>query len=495
MQKNTSEKPAAITKYGTVEGVKENGINVFKGIPYAKPPTEERRFKAPEEPDAFTEIYKADKYAPTCHQLIQIQFEKEDENCLYLNVYAPDTPGLKPVMVFIHGGSFLYGSGSQYIYYGHGISSHGIVTVTFNYRLGAFGALDFSAMDSSLDSNICLKDQAAAIKWVYENIEAFGGDRENITLCGQSAGAISTMALINAPSVQNYIKKAIIMSPFPFLYNTPEKAAETAELFLKENKITDVAALREMKAKKLKLTVLKLIKTRYKIWGMESFMPVIDGDFLPCSPLKSVYNGKNAKIPILIGTVENEVDILFKLKLIAKTAAREIQNFLEEESALKADFESNYGTDNKKLAALGRDWFIRMPSEWYLKKHCETAPGYLYNFRYMNPFLKFSGLESFHCCDTIFAMKNFDNPLGKAILATDKNKKAASELADRLQAALADFIKTGNPGWDGFENEGYLKIFDIDGDTELKEGDSVMRKLWYSTKLYNSFFGDNNAGK
>ena len=113
----------------------------------------------------------------------------------------------------------------------------------------------------------------------------------------------------------------------------------------------------------------------------------------------------------------------------------------------------------------------------------------------MNPFLKFSGLESFHCCDTIFAMKNFDNPFGKAILATDKNKKAASELADRLQAALADFIKTGNPGWDGFENEGYLKIFDIDGDTELKEGDSVMRKLWYSTKLYNSFFGDNNAGK
>ncbi len=490
MRKTTKPNPIVKTKYGIIEGIYENNVMVFKGIPYAKPPVKERRFKVCEEPDMFDGIYKADKYAPTCPQLIQIQLEKEDEDCLYLNIYAPDAAQLKPVMVFIHGGSFLYGSGSQYIYYGHNFCKHDIITVTFNYRLGAFGVLDFSEMDKSLDCNICLKDQAAALKWVYENIEFFGGDKNKITLCGQSAGAISTLALINSPYTKKYIDKAIVMSSFPFLYNTKDSSRETAKRFLEENKITDISMLLEMKTKKLKLSVLKLIKTRYRIWGMKSFMPVVDGDFLPYSPLESVNKKENAKIPLLMGTVENEIDILFKLNLVKKTAKREIADFLKSEDKIKSQLKINYGTSDKQLAAFGRDWFLKMPSEWYLKKHCETSPGYFYNFCYTNPFLKFSGLQSFHSCDIIFAMKNFKNTLGRAIIATDKNKKSAFKLADRIQSAFADFIKSGNCGWDTFDHDYCTKIFDINGDMILKEGDSPLRQLWRKTKFYGNFIKD-----
>ena len=186
------------TQYGKVKGTTENGVHKWKGIPYAKPPVGQWRFKAPEPPEVWEDVLDATAYGPICPQpsdllsLSYTELPRQSEDCLYVNVFAPDTPSQNlPVMVWIHGGAFYLGAGSEPLYDGSKLAAQGeVIVVTLNYRLGPFGFLHLSSFDEAYSDNLGLLDQAAALKWVRENISAFGGDPDNVTVFGESAGGI-----------------------------------------------------------------------------------------------------------------------------------------------------------------------------------------------------------------------------------------------------------------------------------------------------------------
>ncbi|XP_026477127.1 carboxylesterase 4A-like [Ctenocephalides felis] len=212
--------PIIWTEYGPIRGeILSSGFfskyYSFKGIPYAKPPIGNLRFMPPREPDSWTEVRDALAHGSHCPgKTIVSTGINEDEDCLFLNVYTPSLPGnsnsFKPVMFFIHGGAFVGGSGDSFYYGPDYFVNENVVLVTINYRLGALGFL--STGDSAAAGNVGLKDQIAALKWVKANIARFGGDPDNVTIFGESAGAVSVHYLILSPLAKGYFHKAISQS-------------------------------------------------------------------------------------------------------------------------------------------------------------------------------------------------------------------------------------------------------------------------------------------
>lgn len=202
--------PKATTQYGVLEGVNESGISVFKGVPFAEPPIGENRWKAPQPLKAWTGIRKATKFGDDPMQGnpygdMGFSADKKSEDCLYLNIWTPAktmNEGL-PVVIYFNGGGLIAGSGSEPRYAGAALSRHGIVAITANYREGIFGFFSHPQLSKETSyrgsGNYGFMDQAAAIKWVYENIRAFGGDPNQITIVGESAGSMSVSALLVRP--------------------------------------------------------------------------------------------------------------------------------------------------------------------------------------------------------------------------------------------------------------------------------------------------------
>ena len=200
------------TTCGKICGTVEKDVHVWRGIPYAQPPIGPLRFRPAQPVSAWDGVYMATAFGPACPQRKRRVGTSED--CLYLNIWSPRPDGKKrAVLFFIHGGSFAGGAGSDPEYDGTSLAKSGdVVVVTVNYRLGVLGFLDFSFLGEDFSPNCGLSDIVAALAWVHGNIEAFGGDPENITVFGQSAGAIAASVLPVMPSARNYVSKVIMMS-------------------------------------------------------------------------------------------------------------------------------------------------------------------------------------------------------------------------------------------------------------------------------------------
>ncbi|MDW6003643.1 carboxylesterase/lipase family protein [Vibrio mangrovi] len=223
------------TEYGALQGLmsKDHQVSIYKGIPYAQAPVGSLRWQAPKMLQPWLGLKHTMQYQAGCYQIQHgevLPWTKEflhttlmSEDCLYLNIWAPNSKSAtrKPVIVFIHGGGFIEGSGSVPIYDGENLARAGVVFVTINYRLGEFGFLAASALKDSLGTtgNYGLQDQIAALKWIKENIGAFGGDPRNVTLVGQSAGANSILFLQTSPLTAGLFHQSVIESPTPAFYH------------------------------------------------------------------------------------------------------------------------------------------------------------------------------------------------------------------------------------------------------------------------------------
>jgi len=300
------------TRYGLVEGTREGKVCVWRGIPYAAPPVGPLRFRAPQEPIPWKGIRPAVHFAPAA-----VQREREtmkflndcpsykSEDCLYLNVWSPGADGGKrPVMVWIHGGSFAFGSGSSPMYDGASFAEKGdVVVVTVNYRLGVFGFLDLSAYggEDYADSGNCgMLDQVAALRWVRENIEAFGGDPDNVTIFGESAGSVSVSALLAMPAARGLFRKAIMQSGTAKHTRTRDAAAKVTVQYL------DALGVRPGELFRLhRLSADEMLKAtevfQARVWG-----PVRDGRILPENPEGAIREGAAKGIPVLIGNNRDE---------------------------------------------------------------------------------------------------------------------------------------------------------------------------------------------
>lgn len=326
---------------GVLQGtIASSGVRSFKGVPFAKPPIGELRWKEPQPVANWTGVRKADQFGNNGMQKpvfgdMNFRAPKMSEDCLYLNVWTPakSAKGKLPVLVYFYGGGFMAGDGSEARYDGGAMAEKGIVSLTVNYRLGVFGFMAHPELTKEsphhASGNYGLLDQYAALKWVKENIAAFGGDPNRITIAGESAGSIAVFAQMASPLSKNLIAGAIGESGAminPTL--APISLAEGEQRgtgFAAKLGITEIAALRKIPAE-------QLLDESYKN-GMGSVPATIDGYFLPEFPVKIFAEGKQAKVPLLVGWNSAEVPYQALLRADAPTP----ENYLKTVTALYGD--------------------------------------------------------------------------------------------------------------------------------------------------------------
>jgi para-nitrobenzyl esterase len=304
------------TANGTVEGTgaAANGVRAFKGIPFAAPPVGELRFAAPAPVKSWTGVKETKAFGPRCMQAslfgdMNFRSNGMGEDCLYLNVWTPAKTGREklPVLVYFFGGGFMAGDGSEPRYDGESMAGKGIVALTVNYRLGVFGFFAHADLTKAsphhASGNWALLDQNAALRWVRDNIEAFGGDPKRVTIAGESAGSIAVSAQMASPLSKDLIAGAIGESGsiLGALSAGPLAAAEEqAAKFLTAAGVADMAALRAMPADQLLAAAGKP--------GTPRFGPVVDGYFFPEPPPAIFAAGKQALVPLLAGWNSEEMN-------------------------------------------------------------------------------------------------------------------------------------------------------------------------------------------
>ncbi|MDD7740024.1 MAG: carboxylesterase family protein [Lachnospiraceae bacterium] len=318
------------TKYGRIRGLDQGSYTVFRGIPYAKPPVGELRFCAPKEPEVYEGLYEADHFRAACPQErhdpnsfygkefhLDPEFDAEQsEDCLYLNIWTPaKTQEEKlPVAFWIHGGAFLHGYSHEMEFDGKEYCRRGVILVTINYRVGALGFLAHPWLsaenEQGISGNYGILDQIAALSWVRNNITAFGGDPDNITIFGQSAGSMSVQTLVSSPLTKDWISKAILQSgggyQNGFRVSIPLFEAEkTGEEFVKRCGVSDLEELRKIPAEELLEKQILMMQE----YGTLFFTPNIDGVLLTDDLNRLLEQGGVKDIPYLIGSTKDDIGV------------------------------------------------------------------------------------------------------------------------------------------------------------------------------------------
>jgi para-nitrobenzyl esterase len=295
-------------RQGRLRGVLEEGVRVFKGVPYAEPPTGPLRFRPPRPPKPWSGVRDAARFGP-----MPLQFgggsgipgsAPPGEDCLYLNVWAPATPGPHPVLVFCYGGGNNGGAGSTPVYSGARFARDGVVAVTINYRVGALGWVELGPHLPGYagSGNNALRDIMASLVWVRDNIAAFGGDPRQVTLGGVLAGSKNVMALLATPSAAGLFHRAITMSTSAHTTHTPEEAEKVARLFI-DGHTGDPQDL-------LTATPEQILAAQRKVLRgynhNSAFRSIIDGELLPRPIMDAFRAGASRRVPLLIGTTRDE---------------------------------------------------------------------------------------------------------------------------------------------------------------------------------------------
>jgi para-nitrobenzyl esterase len=454
--------PSAEIATGRLSGTHDakTGLNEFKGIPYAAPPVGSLRWKPPQSVVAWKDVRKADRFGPRCMQrpiFSDMVFRSDgmSEDCLYLNVWTPaDAPNKKlPVLVYFYGGGFIGGDGSEPRYDGASLAQRGIVTVTVNYRLDVFGFLASPALVAESPKraagNYGLLDQHAALEWVRHNIAAFGGDPEQVTIGGESAGSMSVSAQMASPLSKGLIRRAIGESGAMLGNLNPTPLAQTmreGEAFERRVGARSLVQLRAMSAQAL------LDAAGQK--DVPEFRPTVDGYFLPRPP-KDIYEaGEQAHIPLLLGANSQEGSYVSLLDNQAPNPANyraAVQKRFGEHAAeaLKlypGDTDADIKTSGTALAG---DEFIAFSTWQWMRMHRQTgrAPVYYYYFTQARPSKREGGAGpdagAVHSGEIEYALGNLSGNPVYAWTAADRH------VSEVMQGYWARFIQTGDPNGPG----------------------------------------------
>lgn len=326
--------PRAVTQEGTVEGVYKNGAAVFLGIPYAEPPVGDLRWEPPKRKDAWKSILKATAFGPTCAQITTLGVfagpANNNEDCLYLNVFSPNVESAAqsklPVLFWIHGGGNVDGESNDYDATKLAVQGR-LVVVTVNYRLNLMGFLSHPALNKGKFGNYGIMDQQLALNWVKRNIAAFGGDKNNVTVGGQSAGASDTGMHVISPLSKGLLDRAIYESSVPSTIPTADIALTRGKAFGVAAKCGDGADAKTAKCLRAlpASTVLTLSGTQ-SANGPYITGPFVDGTVIPIQPWEAWSNGQFVHVPMMNGRVQDEANFslgiaeYFKKPRVAFTA-------------------------------------------------------------------------------------------------------------------------------------------------------------------------------
>jgi para-nitrobenzyl esterase len=457
------------TTHGPVRGAEDGDIATWKGIRYAAPPIGDLRFRLPEPPERWAGVADATSYGPACPQpsFPNMPLDlgaPQGEDCLSLNIWASsDTePGdRKPVMVWLHGGAYILGSGSQALYDGRRLAGGGdVVVVTVNYRLGALGFLDLSSFNTArrrFDSNIGLHDVLAALRWVRDNIAAFGGDPRKVTLFGESAGAGIVTTLLATPAAEGLFAAAIAQSsPATGVYDR-DRARRVAVGILGKlgigpsdvDRVLDVPTAAMLAASQ---QVFDEVPVRNP--GTLAFVPIVDGDLLHDYPVKLAQQGRSHPVPLIIGTNKREAALFRLLRShLMPITPHAIKAIFSQIAAEQPDLQlpteeqigSVYSRMRRKARFLGiaTDLGFRMPSVWLADGHSRVAPVYLYRFDYATPFWKLLLAGAAHATELPYIWGNLGAPKDPTLkLGGAKTAKAVSK---RVRTRWVNFAAHGKP--------------------------------------------------
>lgn len=449
---------------GTVVGVEEGGLRVFRGIPYAEPPVGNDRFRAPVKKDAWSIDLDASSFGPACPQQdlggLVLGDVALSEDCLSLNIWAHDDGTLRPVMVFIHGGAFIMGGSSQPLYDGARLAQEANVTVvSLNYRLGALGWLASEAIaieDGAPGAgNYGLMDQLLALRFVKDNIRAFGGDDENITIFGESAGAISVCAILGVPEADSLYDKAIVESGMCALSTYDAggligmpNARELAESVVDEVGCGDAAfvadCLRAKPVDDLVAAASLFSVFTGDLQSVSALSPIVDGVLLSEQPIDRVRSGAVAK-PVIVGSNHDE-GVLFTSADVVLTR----QNLEDHIAALIGDgplvdslmevydAESFFFPKDAWVALMGEATFI-CPGVELARAMAPHADVYAYHFTRVPPALLSVGAT--HGLELPYVFDTFSS-LGLIPLPSDDAVRA------EMQKTWGLFAWTGAPGFE-----------------------------------------------
>jgi para-nitrobenzyl esterase len=462
------------TSLGPMEGVRAGTLLAFLGIPYARPPVAGLRFRPPQPPDPWIAPFQADRFGAACPQPFDpyetASVSPQSEDCLSLNVWTPGTDGARrPVMVFIHGGGWCWGGSVDPWYGGGALAERGqVVVVTINYRLGVLGFLylaEIGGPDLASSGNLGLLDQVTALEWVRDNIVRFGGDPENVTVFGESAGSMSVSALLAMPAASGLFRRAITESGVSNTLRSVHYAASVTDGFMTYAGVHDVDGLRG-------LTMEEMVQEEEGYLNQQFisdlfFGPVIDGEVLPEPPLHAIAGGAAAGVDLLTGTNLDETRywaLYSPVLLILGPAAYVflvpyVENAVQATSERVWDILSTYRslypaqTPGQLSMTLATDIFFHVPHVRLADAQSASQPKtWMYFFTWPSP-MEGGKYGSMHALELPFVFGTLDQ--AKDFVGDEPPR----ELANRTQDAWIGFAWSGDPNhaglpeWPAYETQ------------------------------------------
>jgi para-nitrobenzyl esterase len=469
---------------GAVRGVRESGLLAWRGIPYAAPPVGELRFAAPGDVVPWRGIRDASDFGAIAPQTVANRpgrppsaMDAASEDCLTVNVHAPDrrTPAstLLPVIVSIHGGGYSRGSSRGFAGQGEGFVRKGrILYVSFNYRLGPLGYLDFtrySTVARSFASNLGLRDQVALLRWVQANIARFGGDPRNVTVLGESAGGNAVTTLMTTPAARGLFARAIAQSPPSAAAYTPATTAVWAAEFIEilrgvvgestgdaktaaGRRLNGIGGIQRTPQELLtgsdvndlvKASVALRVRMPDAYPGLYCFAPVIDGELLPQHPMRAFRDGNAHPVPLIIGTNDREGSIFRgPVDILPRTPQRIASLFQRAPAGAREGMSQAYGglTTRRAAADFGGDYAFWYPSTRVADFHSRHAPVWSYRFDFATRLLKLAGIDATHGVEMFALFDQIDAPVIRLMTSLGGEEEYAA-VGERMRELWSRFAE------------------------------------------------------
>ncbi|HEU0103821.1 MAG TPA: carboxylesterase/lipase family protein [Mycobacteriales bacterium] len=458
--------PDRRTTAGLVRGSRSRDLLVWRGIPYAAPPVGPLRLRAPQPVAPWSGVRDASAFGPQAPQPVRGPARLQppmSEDCLTLNIVAPalQSGDRRPVMVFLHGGGYTIGSARTGLYGGQALARRGdLVYVSIQYRLGVLGYLDFTSVAGRpVESNLGLRDQVAALSWVRDNIAAFGGDPERVTIFGESAGGNAVTTLMATPSAAGLFSAAIAQSPAPASVVTRENAAGSARRVVDRlggaDRLFDASPEELVAAAEVE--VMSAVDT---VPGSRMVAPVIDGEVLPEHPLDAFEAGRATRVPLVIGTNDREGVLFPRVWDILATNPERIEGmFARTDPAARDRVVAAYpgypGTD--AAVDLGGDSIFWWPSTLVAQAHAKVAPTWVYRYDYAPRLLRALRFGATHGTElpAVFGY-------GLGVLGALGGRRTVRAVSDRVQAHWLEVARRGAPlpSWPPYGDARSTLVFD-----------------------------------